>query len=275
MIKANKYRNYDKEEAKDKELEDELTAIEKGEDLPVVTAEDQTYKKRYSDLRSYAQRKENDLNEEIKKLKEQKNALESQIKTDAFKLPKSEEEIEAWTQKYPDVSKIVESIAIKKARQASLEVDAKVEDLKKREQKLEAQKAYNQLLAAHEDFEDIIKSEVFGNWISVQPKYIYDALYNNDTDAFSAIRAVDLFKADNDFMKTKGTKTDKEDDTRDAARSVRVPSSKAPGKNTTKEISESWLQGLKKHEYTEEIDKMVSEAMKNGTFVYDITGAAR
>ena len=42
-----------------------------------------------------------------------------------MKLPKSDEDIEAWAKEYPDVAKIVETIAMKKAKEQSEQLEKK------------------------------------------------------------------------------------------------------------------------------------------------------
>ena len=76
-----------------------------------TSAEEKTFKKRYGDLRRHTQEKEKQFQNQLNELKTQ---LEQATKKE-MKLPKSDEDIEAWAKDYPDVAKIVETIAMKKA----------------------------------------------------------------------------------------------------------------------------------------------------------------
>jgi len=80
-----------------------------------TSAEEKTFKKRYGDLRRHTQEKEQQFQKQLNDLKSQ---LDSATKKE-MKLPKSDEDIEAWAKDYPDVAQIVESIAMKKAREQS------------------------------------------------------------------------------------------------------------------------------------------------------------
>ena len=63
-----------------------------------------------------------------KKTEERIKALEDQLSKatkNELVLPKSEDEIAEWAKKYPDVAGIVESIADKKARERSTDLDKK------------------------------------------------------------------------------------------------------------------------------------------------------
>ena len=57
-------------------------------------------------------------------------------------------------------------------------------------------KAEAELLRLHPDFEDIRETDDFHNWVDEQPQSIQDALYENSSDARTAARAIDLYKAD-------------------------------------------------------------------------------
>ena len=85
-------------------------------------AEERTFKKRYGDLRRHSQEKEKEYQ---KKLQDLESQLATATKKE-MKLPKSDEDIEAWAKEYPDVAKIVETIAIKKAREQSAELEDRI-----------------------------------------------------------------------------------------------------------------------------------------------------
>ena len=65
--------------------------------------EEATFKKRYGDLRRHMQRTQEESNRQLLQLQEQVKALTKK----QVKLPKSDEELDAWAKKYPDVAKIV------------------------------------------------------------------------------------------------------------------------------------------------------------------------
>ena len=61
----------------------------------------------------------------------------------------------------------------------------------------------------HPDFGEIRDSDDFHEWAEEQPKWGQDALYENDNDARSAARAIDLYKADKGIGKQSKSKNDK------------------------------------------------------------------
>lgn len=266
MIK-NKYRTGDREEQLVKEIEELETANQPKDEennLPATTPAEETWQKRYSDLRKHAQKREDDTKAEAEELRRQLAAAT----TKEIKFPKTEEEITQWAAKYPDVAKIVDTIAMKRAKEMSAQLEDRLKTIDEKEYASTRRRAYLQLLDKHSDFEEIADSQAFQDWVETQPKYIYDALYVNDTDAFAAIRAVDLYKAD-----TKPAKKKDNNDGKDAARSVRTPVGNSPDRqdDVWSESKMSKLNSRDLAKFMPEID----EAIRAGKFIYDLSGAAR
>lgn len=225
-------------------------------------AEEASFKKRYGDLRRHTQQIMAQKDQEIAKIKQQlETAAKGQIR-----FPKTDEEIEQWSQKYPDVAKIVDTIARKRANEALEEGEKRLGHLKDLEQKLTRKEAEQQLYKLHPDFGDIRQDPAFHEWVAMQPLYIQDALYKNNTDATAAARAIDLYKADTGKRKT----TSK----RSAAEAVGRSTSSAPSAEGKARFSESQVSKMTDREY-EANEEAILEAMRTGAFTYDLSGGAR
>ena len=246
----------------EKEKEPEVEAQE----AEPVNAEEKSFKKRYGDLRRHQQSKEKEYEERIKKLEQQ---LVESTKSE-IKLPKSDEDIEAWAKQYPDVAAIVETIAIKKA----LEQSEGLEETKKEIDELKAtaarERAEVELMKIHPDFGEIRDSDDFHNWAEEQPKWVQEALYENDTDARSASRAIDLYKADMNIT------SKKPESNKDAARSVDSRSSRDEPKVDDREgtFTESQVAKMTTQQYEKASDQIM-EAIRTGKFIYYMSGSAR
>ncbi len=231
------------------------------------SAEEKTFKKRYGDLRRHAQKTEEKLQEQIDQLKAQ---LDASTKKE-IKYPKSEDELTAWMEKYPDVAKIVETIAMKKANETASEYENKFKEID--EMKLEArrEKAEAELMRLHPDFEQIRDTDDFHNWVEEQPKWVQDALYDNDNDAISASRAIDLYKAD---MGISGKKRSSSD--RDAAKAIgtRSERSSPEADESNSYFKESDVARMTAQQYEKMADE-IAEAIRTGKFIYDLSGSAR
>ena len=270
-----KYSNAERIQREEEELA-ELMAKQRGEgqeeqadqddDAEPVSAEDKSFKKRYGDLRRHTQLKENELQSRISALEKQ---LSSSTKSE-IKLPKSDQDIEAWAKEYPDVAAIIETIAIKKAREQSADLEERVKVIDEMKASATKEKAQVELMQMHPDFDKIREDDDFHNWAEEQPKWIQDALYDNENDARSAARAIDLYKAD------RGITTKKPSSNKDAARSVNTRSERSrPNDNDSKgHIRESQVSKMSAQEYEKRADEIM-DAIRTGKFIYDISGNAR
>jgi len=247
---------------------EESQSVEAQEDAEEPTnAEEKTFKKRYSDLRRHQQKQAEEFKAELAALKTQ---LESATKKE-MKLPKSDEDIEQWASDYPDVAAIVETIAMKKAKEQSSALEDRLKVIDEMHNSATKEKAEAQLMQMHPDFDDIRDSEEFHEWVEEQPKWVQEALYENDNDARSAARAIDLYKADKGINKKDIGKS-----TKDAAKAVSTKNSRSkPQENEASTyLRESQVQKMSAHEYEKHSDEIM-EAIRTGKFVYDISGSAR
>ena len=249
------------------ETEEPVTEEKAEDEEEPKNAEEKTFKKRYGDLRRHSQEKEREFQKQLDSLKEQ---LEKATKKE-IKLPKTEAEIEEWAKEYPDVAGIVETIAIKKAKEQSDSLEKKIKEIDELNAKTAKERAEVELLQIHPDFADIRESDDFHEWADEQPKWVQDALYENSQDARSAARAIDLYKSDRNI----GTK-EKVDSGKEAAKAVATKTKKSmpdtTGKNSM--IKESDVQKMSAEEYEKNSDTIM-EAIRAGNFVYDVSGSAR
>jgi len=224
--------------------------------------EEASFKKRYGDLRRHMQQLMQQKDQEIAKVKEQLDtAAKGQIR-----FPKTDEEIENWSSKYPDVAKIVDTIARKRANEALEEGERRLGHLKTLETKISKKEAEQELHRLHPDFPEIRQDPKFHEWVQMQPMYIQDALYKNNTDAVAAARAIDLYKADTGKRKTTSKKS--------AAQAVGRSTSVAPKGEAKAKFSESQVAKMSDKEYDAN-EAAILESMKTGEFIYDVSGGAR
>ena len=255
------------EEELEQLIKEQKGEVEKTEEPEPTSAEEKTFKKRYSDLRRHQQKQADELKSEIENLKRQlSDATNKEIE-----LPKSDEDIEEWAKNYPDVAKIVETIAIKKAREQSAELEARVKVIDEMQLSATKEKAEAELMRLHPDFDVIRESDDFHEWADEQPKWVQEALYENDNDARSAARAIDLYKSDRNISKEKKSKT-----TKGAAEAVNTKNTRTkPQENEASSyLKESDVQKMSPQEYEKKSDEIM-EAIRSGKFVYDISGSAR
>ena len=271
-----KHNNANKRRIEEEQVEiDKLTATEEEAttEEPVeveakkeenLTPEEKTYKKRHTDARKY-------INEQDARIKALEQRLNNPEPTADIRPPKSDEDIGAWAEKYPDVAAIVETIAEKKAQEKFSQAEDRLQRIDEINAEAERTKAETEIRKSHSDFDELKASDAFHDWADVQPKWVKDALYENSDDPMSVVRVIDLYKVDNG-MDTRGKKSS----TKDAASAV-VPkrNSANPEQNSSKpKYTESMVEKMSMADYEKNQDAILQSSRDNPNF-YDISGAAR
>lgn len=247
----------------DTQQEETQEASETQEDDSNLSAEEKSFKKRYGDLRRHMQEKEKEFNEKLE-------ALSTKTKRANIVPPKSDEDIEAWSKEYPDVAGIVETIAAKKAKELFSKAESRLSELDEAHNEALRIKAENQIRKTHDDFDELRSSESFHDWADEQPKWVKDALYENMDDPASVIRVIDLYKVDNGMTPAARTQSKK------AAASTVTKGSRTSidAKGLQGQIKESDVAKMSTQEFEKRQDE-ITEAMRKGKFVYDMSGGAR
>jgi hypothetical protein len=246
------------EEAEEATKEAEANTEAKEETL---SAEEKSFKKRYGDLRRHMQQKEKEWDEKFESLQSSKASVIP---------PKSDEDIEAWATKYPDVAGIVETIATKKAQEMFSKADTRLKELDEAHSEANRVKSENKIRESHSDFDKLREADEFHDWADEQPKWVKDALYENADDPDSVVRVIDLYKIDKGL-----TIKDKKANKKAAASPVtRRSKTQVDVADANEMIRESDVAKMSDKEFEERADE-INKAMRNGKFVYDVSGNAR
>ena len=228
-----------------------------------LSAEEKSFKKRYGDLRRHMQQKEKEWDEKLENL--QKASAKAGIIP-----PKSDEDIEEWAKEYPDVAGIVETIAAKKAQEMFDKADTRLKQLDEAHAEAHRVKSENEIRKSHSDFDELREADEFHDWADAQPKWVKDALYENADDPASVVRVIDLYKSDKGLTK-EAKKASKKAAASPVARRSKAEVDVADSSNT---IRESEVAKMTDKEFEERADE-INKAMRNGKFVYDVSGNAR
>jgi hypothetical protein len=275
--KYNNRSNRKRMEADEKELED-LMKAEGGEEEPVEEAvvvegeepavaeeddsklskEESTFKKRYGDLRRYQQEQDAKNKAEIESLKDGG--------AKGIAPPKSDEDIEAWASKYPDIAGIVETIAQRKAQEMFKQTDSRFKELDDLNYETKRSKAEIEIRKVHTDFDTLKKADAFHDWVDEQSDWVKNALYDNQEDAKAVISVINLYKMDNNL-----TPAAKKQNAKDAASDVKSKggTTKLDADGTNKQFSESQVARESDKWYAENEDAIMA-AISSGNFKYDM-----
>ena len=252
------------EQQEEQQAEPESVAKEQQVDAKEPdTGEERTYKKRYDDIRKL----QSNTAAELKAIKAQlENAKEQGI----VRPSKSDEDIQAWADKYPDVAAIVETIAEKKAQEKFSFAEERLREIDEMSAEANRSKSMDAIRESHSDFDDLKESDEFHDWAGEQPKWVQDALYENQDDPRSVVRVIDLYKVD----KGLDTKSRKKS-SKDAASAVVTKRSSKPSEAETEvSFTESMISKMSMKEFEKNQDAIM-EAQRTGKVIYDLVGAAR
>jgi hypothetical protein len=215
------------------------------------------YKKRYDDLKKHYD----------SKLNEFKSREEELIKQaiPEYTAPKTEEELEEFKTKYPDVFEVVETVAHMQSESKAKVLEERLSKLQEREIQMVQQQAEERLMERHPDFNDIRNSEDFHSWAKEQPDSIQQWIYDNANDADLASRALDLFKKDIGMEVTPKKRKSSSKQTKSAADMVSTKTTSVEPKSekiwSEKEIAAMSMAEFDKHE------SEISEAMQQGRII--------
>jgi hypothetical protein len=253
----------------DKEVEDPRQAVE---DTPEATPQEtgfinsnetqpnHDYKKRYDDLKTHYDRKQNESKQKTEELEAKIRLAEKNQAMANYTPPKTDDELKSFKEKYPDVYDVVETISQKQASRQVESLQEEVKSLRKREENLVVQSAYRELVNAHQDFTELKDSQEFIDWLNTQPASISDGVTKNSKDSKWAIRVVDLYKADNGLSKSKPSSITSaaQSVTRTKAKSVNVS-----GDTNKKVWKQSEIQKMNSRTY-EKFEKEIDIAFREG-----------
>lgn len=155
-----------------------------------ATPEEETFKKRYGDLRRHLQQKESGFQKEISDLKAQVTQLNTLANSP---MPSTKEEFEAWKAKYPQIASFVEIIADEKASQRAAQLQEELSGVKEKLSKTEEEKAFATLKVLVPDLEATVKSEEYQAWFTAQPAFVQEEL-NTSTDPHRVAYWIDIYK---------------------------------------------------------------------------------
>ena len=213
------------------------------------------YKKRYDDLKKHYDSKLNEF-----KIREQELLNEASSNRPAYKAPKTEEELEEFKTKYPDVFEVVETVAHMQSESKAKVLEERLSQLQEREAQMLKQSAEERLMEKHPDFDEIRNSDDFHSWAKEQPQSIQDWIYNNSDNPDLASRALDLFKKDLGIEAAPKKTTSKK--TKSAADMVSTKTTSVEPKSE-KIWSEKEIAAMSMAEF-DKYESEISEAMQQG-----------
>lgn len=176
---------------------EEDTLTENGQDPNEADSSDQgdtegankethDWEKRYADLRSHSQKRENELRKELDALKEEVTSKEKLANIDFSKIEKLEKE-------HPTLYKAMEAMLVKRFEEEKNTKLSDLQEIKKEIQNFQTVRAMEELASIHPDVNEIKESDGFKEWYERQSTTMQALFKGEVTDV---ARGIDFYKQD-------------------------------------------------------------------------------
>jgi len=260
--------------AESTDLDETITVDEGANDGPNTPPQskdtEETYKKRYDDIKTYLNRKEDsyksELNEKDAKLKSLEEELTALKNAERLK-DINEPALNAWKEKNPEMYDLFVSIARKEGISTVEDLDKHTSKIESKIKQIEEREALAEIMEVHPDAINIRESNEFVEWYKKQSRGI-QGLFADGATATDVVEGLALYK------NKMGIKTETAKGKRGkAAQVVDTKASVEVIDNSDKDlIFESQL--LKDGFYEANKEK-VDKAEREGRIVLDISGRHR
>lgn len=223
---------------------------------------------RYSNLRSYSQKKENELNKRISELERKMNSPSVP--------PTDPAEFEAWANEFPDAVRMFKTLVHKETNSADgSEIQNLREEINNLRYELTREKAFAQLTEKHSDWRNIVGDNDFHIWLDDQKatrgrvgQAMWDAINTDDFDISAAANVLSEYK-----QLKKKNEPRKTQDRSPAAFATPHSRTTAPvvqeGKRT---FTEDEIESMSQREY-EKLEDEITLALKEGRVLRRVGGA--
>jgi len=192
LLDQSKYRNhrYEEDAAELAEMEKQATNDteaqgNEGDAQDRKQEPNHNWEKRYKDLQSYHSK-------EVNKYKNQL-AEQSQQGVPEVEVPKTQEELEVFKQKNPELFNVIDVLAQQRAEERMQQHDAVLAEVSGNLEQSRREKAEQRLRELHPDVEQIAGSQGFADWVERQSDEVKGWVHSVD-NADLVSRALALFK---------------------------------------------------------------------------------
>lgn len=234
---------------------------------PVLSPEEKVYKQRYDSLKAHYDKTIPELRREITQLREQVGKASLQNTS----LPKTAEELAQWATKYPDLYGMIVTLVRSENQQREEQLASRVQAVEAESLDAKRKIAEANLLKLHPDLHELIASEDFHKWVSLQPEELRDGVYNNATNYVLAARIIDLYKADKARRDSAPKQQKPQPNLKDAARSVtKAPVVADVEASQGKQWKMSEIRKLTPKQFTDAVEAEIDLARKEGRIIDDL-----
>jgi hypothetical protein len=241
------------------------TSDKKGSSPNESDSKEETFEKRWKDLKKHYDTVVPDLRNKVQDLEV---SLE---KKNSFNPPKTMEEMESFREQHPEFYDVMLSLAYHQASELGNKSGNRIQQLEEKLAEAEQARAFAEIAKAHPDYLEIVKGQDFSVWLEKQALGVQSWVKDNSNDAALFIRSLDLYKLDTGITKQmpsrKGKESNETRNTMDtsAADSVSVSGSSISVGDTNKRVwSRDEIRQIIASGQFEKFEEELDEAMSEG-----------
>lgn len=199
------------------------TESENTEPTSAKDNQEETYKKRYDDIKTHYDRTKSSYEARISELEVKLTDMTNKVvseKVIAPQMPKTPDEWKAFSEKYPELAAMITTAAMMASANTSSVVAEKLKQLEDKQNALSAREGVEELKKYHPDFESIKDDPRFAEWFNMQPTEIKNLIRSPNPKVIAA--GLDKFK---EYAGIK-TPAQKAEAKKDATRDVKIPTNR-------------------------------------------------
>jgi len=232
-----------------------------------------TWKKRYGDLRRFSQQKEKETEKTVRELQDQINKLT--VAKSMEGLPKTAEEVAAWKEQYKDSYDIIVTVATSSLQSQMQALQNQIDSLKTTNEETEQEKAAAILTTLVPNWKSFNEDPQFIKWIMDPVRSEFKSIVYDSVDPYKIAEVLKMYMAVTGKTTPLKTEPKKEVNNVNAALAVQTPPSVELGNNQEKTIiRESEVAKLSRKDF-EKFEDVIDQARREGRFVYDLSGKAQ
>ena len=237
-----------------------------------VKTSEETWEKRYADLRRHEQNKSKDFQKQIDDLKLElsKKGAKEQLNT----LPKTAEEVAAWAEQYKESFDIIKTVAVQETQVQVQALQDQINALQASNEQTSQEKAEAVLTTLVPTWRELNKSMDFHAWLKKDSRKTWADTVYNSSDPYAIAEILETYMTRNKSNEVPVPKQ-RENDVKAA---LGVPTNGVPEVDITGNqdgwVKESDVKKLTRKQF-EQYEEVIDKARRENRFIYDITGKAQ
>jgi len=232
------------------------------------------WKKRHGDLRRWSQEQINERDKRLAELAERLESLEGAAQqAEMMKGMSSPEDIAQFAETYPDFAKILKTYVRNELSTIEPTIEKKLKKVDEIDENIRRQSVVSRIMKAHPDMGEIKEDPKWASWLSGKSSFVQSIIKEGkNPDADAIIDVINMYKLETGVSSSKPKAKKEKSPAEEVADAPMKRTDKGEPKPKRKfKYSESMIE-RNSAEWYEENQADITQAIRDGQFLYDISG---